>query len=166
MKVRLCALVLIAVAFVEVRTLQAQTVRDARAPRPLVVLARRDLRFGTVLPGIPSSVLTSDVQHAGLFEIQGQKNGVVRVELVLPPALTSQDDAELPLVFGPGDASGADDRGRFHGAPFDPREPLTMTMSQSGKLYIRLGGTVLPGRQQPGGAYQATIYLTVYDLGS
>jgi len=164
--IRLCGVVLIALAFIEVRAAQAQTTRDVRVARPLVVLARRDLSFGTVLPGIPSTVATTDVRHAGLFEIQGSRNGVARVELVLPAALISRGGADLPLAFGPGDATAATDRGRFHGAQFDPREALTMTLGPSGKLYVHLGGTVLPRRQQPGGAYQATIYLTVYDLGS
>jgi hypothetical protein len=165
MKIRLLVLVLIVVTSVEVRGVAAQTSRVA-APRPLVVLSRRDLSFGTVLPGIPSSVQTTDVRHAGLFQIQGHRNGVVRVELVLPAALTAAGGAELPLAFGPGDASAATDRGRWHGVAFDPREPLTAALGRNGRLYIRLGGSVLPYSQQPGGAYQATIYLTVYDLGS
>jgi hypothetical protein len=166
MKIRLSALVLIALTLVGVRSTAAQTTRDVVVPRPLVVIARRDLSFGTVLPGIPSTVLISDVRHSGLFEIQGHKYGVVRVELVLPTALRSIGGAELPLAFGPGDGAAATDRGRFHGAVFDPREPITATLGTSGKLYVHLGGTVLPFRHQPGGAYQATIYLTVYDLGS
>ncbi len=166
MRIRLCVLVLIALAFVDVRAAWAQATRDARVPRALVVLSRRDLSFGTVLPGIPSTVATSDVRRAGLFEIQGQRDGVVRVELALPAALVSRAGYELPLAFGAGDASVATDRGRFRGAQFDPREPLSAALGSSGKLYIHLGGTVLPRRQQPGGAYEATIYLTVYDLGS
>ena len=55
--------------------------------RPLTALALNDLTFGTVLPGIPSSVAANDAAHAGLFEIQGPAGASVRVDFVLPSAL-------------------------------------------------------------------------------
>jgi hypothetical protein len=166
MKIRLSALVLIVLTTVEVRSATAQTPALVPAPRPLMALARRDLRFGTVLPGISSSVAVSDVRRSGRFEIQGARYGVVGIELLLPPALRSAAGYELLLSFGPGDGAAATDLGRFHGAGFDPRQPLTATLGASGKLYLRLGGTVLPTRDQPGGGYRATVFLTVYNLGS
>ncbi len=143
--------------------------RDAPAfvvPRPLVAIARRDLTFGTVHPGIPAPVSTTDVRYAGLFEIHGSKHETVRVELLLPSKLTSATGAEMPLSFGPGDGSAATDRGRFHGIPFDPRQPLVATLGANGKLYIRLGGTALPTRAQPDGTYRAAVTLSIFNLGS
>jgi hypothetical protein len=55
-----------------------------RGVPPLMALALHDLTFGTVLPGIPSTVSVNDPLHAGLFEIKGPANASVRVELVLP----------------------------------------------------------------------------------
>lgn len=148
----------------------AVTAQDESAvfvvPRPLVVVARKDLRFGNVHPGIASRILTTDVRYAGLFEINGSKRKTVRIEFHLPESLTSDDGHDLQVSFGPGDGSVADDRGRFHGAGFDPNQPIVATLGPNGKLYIKLGGTVHPVTGQPGGSYRATIFLSVYDLGS
>jgi len=135
-------------------------------PRPLVVIARRDLRFGTVVRGVQSTVLTSDVRYAGLFEINGAKHEAVRVEFILPTSLTSGDGHELPVSFGSSDGAAATDMGRFHGVPFDPRQPLIATLGANGKLYIRLGGTAFAAYGQAPGTYRATIFLSVFDLGS
>jgi hypothetical protein len=116
--------------------------------------------------GIPSTVLPSDVRAAGLFEISGSKHKSVRVELILPTSLTSDGGHEMPISFGPGDGAAATDMGRFHGVPFDPTQPLVVTLGANGKLWVRLGGTVLPSARQAGGEYSATIFLSVYDLGS
>ena len=88
------------------------------------------------------------------------------MEFLLPESLTSDDGHELPISFGPRDGSAATDMGRFHGVAFDPRQPLIATLGSNGKLIIRLGGTVLPGHTQADGTYRATVFLSVFDLGS
>jgi hypothetical protein len=143
----------------------SQLAPRARVPRTLTAMALRDLRFGTLLPGIPMSVLYDDVHRAGLFEVWGERSASVRIELTLPPSMTTSSGYELPLFFGPGDGAFAPDRGRPHGIPFDPRAPLVAILGASGKLYIRLGGTALPDRMQATGEYSGTISLTVYDVG-
>jgi len=52
------------------------------------------------------------------------------------------------------------------GTYFDPASPLVGSLSSDGRLFVRLGGTALPANPQLGGTYFATIFLTVYDLGS
>jgi hypothetical protein len=166
-RITLACVALVVLASIDASAVSAQN--DAAVyyvPRPLVVVARRDLRFGTVLRGIPSTVLTSDVRYSGLFEINGAKHQSVRVELLLPQSMTSDDGHELPLSFGPGDGAAATDMGRFHGVAFDPNQPMIATLGANGKLYVRLGGTALPIPGQPAGTYRATILLTVFDLGS
>lgn len=130
---------------------------------PLTALALSDLTFSTVLPGIPSTVSVHDPLHAGLFEIQGPASASVRVELVLPTALVSDGGALLPISFG--HADGSSEFGG-HSLQFDPHAPVIAALGSDGRLFIRLGGTVLPGRPQAGGTYRATISLTVFNLGS
>ena len=130
---------------------------------PLVALAIRDLSFGTVLPGIPSSVPVSDPLHTGSFEITGPATTSIRVEFVLPLALVAGGSPPLPVSFGSGDAFAAFSP---HGAIFDPHTPLLGALGPDGQLFIRLGGTVLPAHVQAGGLYSATITMTVYNLGS
>ena len=128
---------------------------------PLVAVAIRDLAFGTVLPGIASSVSVGDPLHAGQFEITGPATASIRVEFSLPASLVS-GAASLPLSFGSGD-------GYASFTPlaqvFDPRAPLLGALGSTGQLFIRLGGTVLPAHAQAGGVYSATITMTVYNLG-
>lgn len=140
-------------------------VPDKPHGHPFMAIAKRDLTFGEVLPGIPESVLSSDPKHAGLFEVQGSKCSPVRVEFVLPSALQSAQGALLPIEFGHGDGQADFSRGRYHGIYFDPRTPLVADLGPNGKLWVRLGGTALPTRDQAGGAYYATISITVFDLG-
>jgi hypothetical protein len=134
---------------------------------PLTAVAVSDLSFGTVLPGIPVSVSTSDPHHAGQFEVQGPADASVRVEFVLPAALLAFYGAMLPVSFGPGD--GFADFSHGHpprGLVFDPHAPVIGSLGPNGRLVLRLGGTVTPTPTQTGGDYSATISMTVYNLGS
>jgi hypothetical protein len=136
-------------------------------PFPLEVFAHRSLQFGSVLAGIPSSVNVHDPRHSALFEIQGPPETSVRIELVLPASLTAEGGATLPINFGPGDGFADFSRGRPpRGTLFNPHTPLISTLGPNGRLFLSLGGTVLPARPQQGGLYRATIFLTIYDLGS
>lgn len=135
-------------------------------PRPFVAIAHRDLTFGEVLPGITTMIRSDDPRQAALFEVQGPANGSVRIEFLLPSALTSPSGAELALAFGHGDGQADFSRGRFRGVRFDPRSPLIASLGPNGKLYVKLGGTVLPTIDQPGGVYTATISITVFNLGT
>jgi hypothetical protein len=145
---------------------------QARPPRvlvvpPLLAIALNDLTFGSVLPGIPSAVSPLDVHRAGQFEVTGPAGASVRVEFVLPSALTADGGARLPISFGAGDGLADFSREHLpHGIVFDPHAPVIGTLSADGRLFLRLGATALPGRPQAGGTYRATISLTVYDLGS
>jgi hypothetical protein len=134
---------------------------------PLHALALNELDFGTIFPGIPSSVSAFDGHHAGSFQVRGPEGASVRVEFVLPSALAAEGGARLPVVFGSRDgyADFSGDRER-HGVHFDPHAPVIGTLGEGGRLYLRLGGTARPSPAQPGGCYRATIFLTVYDLGS
>jgi hypothetical protein len=133
---------------------------------PLVALSLNALDFGTVFPGIPASVPVHDPRNAGLFEVQGPPGASVRVEFLLPGALAASGGALLPVAFGAGDGYADFSRGRPpRGLVFDPHAPVIGVLGPNGNLYLRLGGTALPARTQPGGEYRATIFLTVYDLG-
>jgi hypothetical protein len=158
-----------AIAALSVTSLRAQAGprRVVVVPVSLLAIALNDLEFTGVLPGVPKSVNVHDSRYSALFEIQGQPNASVRVELVLPGTLSSSGGAMLPIVFGAGD--GFADYSRGHsplGVTFNPHAPLIGTLSSTGQIFVRLGGTALPGRPQSGGEYRATIILTVYDLGS
>jgi hypothetical protein len=145
---------------------QARTPRVV-VPEPLMAIARNNLTFGNVLAGIPSIVEVHDVRRAGLFEIRGPADASVRVEFILPDALTSFAGDRLPLQFGARDGFADHSVTRLPGGIyFDPFTPLVASLGSGGRLFVHLGGQAQPARLQPGGEYRAVIYLTVYDLGS
>lgn len=133
-----------------------------------MAIAIQGLTFGTVLPGVMTTVSAADPHRAGLFEVRGAAGASVRLEFVLPTALQHENSsAFIPVQFGPGSATAGFGRGigdQF--VIFSPLAPLLNPLSAEGRLYIRIGGTAVPGLPQQGGEYRATIYLTVYDLGS
>lgn len=136
-----------------------------RSASSLSVRGRRDLAFGTVLRGVPT-IVDPLVRSAGRWEIRGESGAEVRIDVILPLALTNPDGAELPLTFGSADGAFS-----FHpqgrGAQvFDPELPVITIFDKRGKIYVFLGGTVFPDRLQPVGAYSATIPLTVSYTGN
>jgi len=131
----------------------------------LMALALSDLTFGTVLPGIPASVGVFQSDRAALFELRGGKDLPVRVEMILPTALLGSGGALLSISFGATDAFADFSRGKPpRGVSFDPHAPLIGMLGPNGRLYVRLGGTITPGRPQTRGPYSASIFLTVYDI--
>ncbi len=124
-----------------------------------------DLNFGTVLAGVMKRVLAHGTD-AGVFEIQGPPVASIRVEFILPVALVASGGS-IPLSFGPGDGFAGATLGSHGGSTFDPHSPLICSLSGSGRLFVRMGGTASPGGAAGrGGVYHATIAMTVYDLGS
>ncbi|HKI94942.1 MAG TPA: hypothetical protein VJ992_06590 [Gemmatimonadales bacterium] len=128
--------------------------------RPLSVFGRQTLNFGTVLPGVPTTISRTDALNAGEFEVRGRKDTQVAIDLTLPAEMTA-GALSLPLQFGPGDG-GYSQAGTIAAATvFDPRVQLVTTLGANGRLYVYLGGTALPGPQQGAGTYSGTIVLTV-----
>lgn len=128
--------------------------------RPVQVQGRQDLAFGTLIAGVSVSVSRLDAAAAGQFVIRGPKDQPVTIELSLPTEMTGTGGA-LPLTFGAGDGGHGPDPAIASSQVFDPRAPLTTTLSsKNGAYYIWLGGTASPPIQQRPGPYTATITLT------
>jgi hypothetical protein len=132
--------------------------------RPVNVQGRRDLTFGTVIPGVPTSVSRLDAT-AGQFLVRGLKNAEVLIELMLPTALTGTNGS-VPLSFGPADGGRGSTSAVSASQPFDPRVPFTVTLPSNGTYYVWLGGTVQPVAQQRPGTYSAAIVLTASYTGN
>jgi hypothetical protein len=149
--------IVLVLAAVGAGTLEAQG-------RPLNVQARRDLDFGTVIPGVPTTVSPLD-PAAGHFIVRGQRDAELLLELVLPVALTGATGA-VPLTFGPADGGHGPLADLGASQPFDPRVPLTVVLPGNGTYYLWLGGTVQPPVQQVPGTYSAQILLTASYTGN
>ncbi len=133
----------------------------------LSAVGLQGLSFGDVLPGVPTTVPTSDAVNAATFEIRGQRNREVLVSFLLPSALAGPGAGAIPLTFGPGSAAFAP----FwfwptYQAPFDPTVQVAVTLSFFGRSLILLGGTASPPSQTPGGSYSAPVVLTLAYTGN
>lgn len=128
--------------------------------------AGHDLTFGALFPGVATTIQPLDAVNAGRFDIRGNKQAEVDIELTLPAALVSGGGAQLPLTFGPADGSYSQTPNANGATLFDPRVPLVTRLGNSGRVYVYLGGTATPGGQQKSGAYSATITLTVAYTGN
>lgn len=152
----------VAVALAATVTLVAQL----QAQQPIAAVGAQDLTFGLVLPGLPTTVSRLDAGNSGQYEIRGERRTEVRVDLTLPATLDAPAGATMPLQFGAGDGGFSERPSIRSSQAFDPRAPLVATLSASGRLYIWLGGTVLPAPTQAQGNYTATIVLTVSYTGA
>lgn len=118
----------------------------------------RDLDFGDLLPGVPSSVSRLD-PGAGEFEIRGEPGAAVTVTFHLPDALGAGSGA-VRLGFGAADASYSAP-GASGALVFDPRRPVTVRLDARGRGFLRLGASALPAPGEGGGVEVAPIGVAV-----
>jgi hypothetical protein len=132
----------------------------------MTIATLRDLNFGTVIKGVPTTVLPV-AANAGEWQVSGSANAFVIISYTLPAVLTNIQalpGSTMPITFGAtsaiwrratndplggtifNPASGA--VGRF-GPPVNPT------------LYIWLGGTVNPAPTAKPGIYQGTVVLSL-----
>lgn len=129
--------------------------------RPIRVRGVRPLTFGLVLPGVPRLVPRTDPVGSGEFDVRGQRNSPVLLQLTLPPSLTGPGGAAMPVTFGPNDAGYSDTGAIGAQVGFDPNVGGSGVLSKNGQGSVFLGGTVRPTTGQPAGAYTGTVVLTV-----
>jgi hypothetical protein len=134
--------------------------------RPLNASGRQNLNFGPLLPGTRTTVSRLDAANAGQFEVRGQRLTEVEIQLTLPAALVSLLGATLPLDFGPADGGISNTPAVGTSQAFDPRVPVRWVLSNSGRAYVYLGGSAVPAPSQAGGAYTASVVLTVAYTGN
>jgi hypothetical protein len=134
--------------------------------RPLDVVGRQALTFGTMWSGQPAQVSRQDPLRSGQVELRGMRETDVQVTFTLPAAMAGPGGAELALTFGAGDGGVGTTAAITAATPFDPRLPRVARFGHNGRLYLFLGGTALPGVGQTAGAYTATVTVTVAYTGT
>jgi hypothetical protein len=132
----------------------------------ITVTSLRDLNFGTVLKGVPTTVLPSNAA-SGAWQVQGDKNAQVTIAFALPTVLTNIQalpGSTMPISFGA--ASGLWNRGTNSVAGATAFDPGTGTTGRIGPppnpfIYLWIGGTVSPAATAKPGIYTGTIVLSV-----
>jgi uncharacterized protein DUF4402 len=132
--------------------------------RPLTVQGVRSLVFGTVFPGIPKSIVRTDVLNSGQIDVSGAKFTQVQLQFALPAVMTGPAGATMPLTFGSNDGGWSPPQQIGNQVAFDPRSPFVASLDQNGKVSVYLGGTANPLPSQRAGTYSGTITLTVTSL--
>jgi hypothetical protein len=119
----------------------------------------QSLRFGTLIPGLVTTVSAQDGDGRAAIEVRGR--GQVTVSFRLPHALSTSSGGNLPLIFGPTDGRAViAGNGRVH--LFDPRSQFGFVLSGSdGQATIYLGGAATPAVTQRPGRYEGEITVTV-----
>lgn len=130
--------------------------------RTLEVAGRRDLDFGTMIAGVSTTIGTT---AGGFFLVTGIKGTEVQIQLTLPTALDGPGGS-APLTFRSTDGAHGGSPATGSATVFDPSLPITVVLSNSGRYYVWLGGTVSPPTQLSGGTYTATIALTATYTGN
>jgi len=128
--------------------------------KPLTVTGIRGVTFGAVLPGVPRVVLRTDPANSGQFDIKGPKSNVL-LSFVLPLTMTGPAGAQMPLIFGASDGGFSQTQSIGSQVGFDPKQPFTATLSNSGRGSVFLGATANPATNQRAGGYTGTIILNV-----
>ena len=129
------------------------------AARAQTVVGLQNLAFGTVIPGVPTTVLPSDAVRAAQFRITGVFLNTVTVTFTLPPVMNRiGGGASIPLAFGNTAASW---QSPFSGqTPFNPNTPYSAFIL-FGTYNVFLGGTATPAPSQLGGNYTGNVVITV-----
>jgi hypothetical protein len=123
----------------------------------------RNLAFGPVIVGIPSSVAPSDAIRSGQYRFTAPAGSRVRLDFDLPSQLNGPAGAKLPIKFGKTDAVAVGNAPGSVPTVLDPnpKANLKYEMGASTAANLFLGGTVTPAANQAPGSYVATIVLTV-----
>lgn len=127
------------------------------------VLGIRNLAFGPVIVGIPSSVAPSDPLRSGQFRMTAPAGSRVRLDFDIPTQLVGPGTARLPIKFAKTDGMVVGNAPGSVPVALDPnlKANLKYDMGNSTAANIFLGGTVTPAANQAPGGYVATITLTV-----
>ena len=141
--------------------LLAALVAAPSAGAQVSIIGIRNLAFGPVIVGVPSSVGPSHPTKSGQFRITAPLNSKVQIRFTLPDALAGPGGAELPITFGSSDAMAIGSAPGSTPMFFNPKATRNPQFQPSTMYNVFIGGTVTPaGNQQPG-SYAATITLTI-----
>jgi hypothetical protein len=122
----------------------------------------RDLTFGVVVAGVPSTVSPNDPVNSGQFYLRYVRGGKVRISLTLPSALNQVGGGgTLPISFRNADAFVLETAPGSVPNSFNPKATLNLTLTGSPDLNLFLGGSVSPASAAPPGSYTAPVIVTV-----
>lgn len=131
------------------------------ASAQLTVTGLRNLAFGPVIRGVPSSVSPSDPVKSGQFEFIVPIGSRVRLQFTLPTRLNGPAGARLTISFSTTDAIALGQGPTSVPVTFNPNATQTFNIVSSNRIWVFLGGRVTPTAAQATGSYTNTVTFTV-----
>ncbi len=134
----------------------------------ITITSPQELDFGDILQGIPKSIGNNDIS-AGIFEISGQNEAGVNLQLQLPEYLFhTGSGSRLRIIFGDDDVSidttgAGNPPGMDAGKGWQNENPFNLPAATIGSngTDIYIGGKVVPSANQKAGDYTGSIVLIV-----
>ncbi len=121
----------------------------------------RNLAFGPVIVGVPTSVGPSHPTRSGQYRLIAPIGARVRFRFTLPSRLDGPSGARLTISFGASDAIAVGSASNSVPVSFDPRVQQTFEIVTSTTINVFIGGRVTPTANQRQGNYTGTITFTV-----
>ncbi len=131
------------------------------AAAQISVIPVRDLAFGPVIAGIPTSIGPSHPVRSGQFRVTAPLNSRLQFRLTLPTRLDGPAGARLPINFSNNDAIAVGTAPNSVPDVFNPKATKVVQNVTSTTTDVFIGGTVSPAGNQPQGNYTGTITFTV-----
>ena len=130
----------------------------------LAVAPLRGLDFGTVFPGLASTVVETDAT-SGHLRVLGAAGSEVQVTFPSLPATLDDGGGNSMVVSFTATHSTTDQNGT--GTGFDTGTGVTTTLDGgTGQLHVYVGGTVTAADPQTAGNYSATVTLNAAYTGN
>jgi hypothetical protein len=132
----------------------------------VTIATLRDLNFGTVIKGVPATVLPT-AATAGEWQVTGSSNAFVVISFTLPTQLTNIQalpGSTMPISFSAVSAVWRRATNNpVGGNVFDPGAGTVGRLGPTANptLYVWLGGTVNPAPTAKPGIYQANVIVSL-----
>src|SRR6267378_2035737 len=132
----------------------------------MTIATLRDLNFGTVIKGVPTTVLPT-AAAAGEWQVTGSSNAFVIISFTLPTQLTNIQalpGSTMPITFSA--VSAIWRRATNNPVGGTIFNPATGAVGRLGPppnptMYMWIGGTVNPAVTAKPGIYQGTVVLSL-----
>ena len=131
------------------------------AAAQITVTRIRDLTFGPVIVGVPTSIGPSHPVRSGQYRLTAPLLRNVRFQFTLPTRLDGPSGSRLTISFGGNDALAIGQGPTSQPVTFDPKVQQTFQIVSSTTIFVFIGGTVTPTATQRVGNYTGTITFTV-----
>jgi len=131
------------------------------AAAQITVTPIRDLAFGPVIVGVPTSIPPSHPVRSGQFRLSAPLLIRARLRFTLPTRLNGPAGATLPISFNNNDAIAVGTAPNSVPVTFNPKATKIFQPILATSMFVFIGGTVSPAGNQRQGDYTGTITLTV-----